>query len=50
MDMLKATGVFTIAYIITGVGTQLTQYSRLHQIIAFGVVSVGLWLLYQASK
>ena len=50
MAMLKATSIFTIGYIIT-IGTEnAKRYSTTHGLIALGVISFAIWVLWQASK
>jgi len=44
MEILKATGLFTVGYIITGVGSNPKQYTALEQVGAIALVTVVLYL------
>lgn len=50
MAMLKATSIFTIGYIITGVGSDATQYTLPQQIIATSLVLVAIYVWWAIRK
>lgn len=50
MGMLKATSVFTIGYIITGVGSDVRQYTPLQQIVATSLVLIAIYAWWAIRK
>ena len=50
MAMLKASSIFTIGYIITGVGSDVTQYTLLQQIVSTSLVLVAVYVWWATRK